>query len=475
MQITISDSLKNKPRGFWIGILLLVVILTDILVTQFPWPILGAVGSILLLISLLLRPGWVLIFLLLYIWLIAGRTDPGDLWESYPIIRWGSYLLIPVLAGLGMLRVEARGSWQKGLIEPFLLLMVGIIIFSGFLNNTDLASILFSIGIYLRYPIIFLLLMNLGLRHIDYRRALHWFIMITLFLVMEAMFNYAFFGKEEDRTFFTLGIRHGTAPAGLFFTYTLCFVIARALRTKTHFYHLLLLALVAVSSWIASIKSLIFVVPILFLLLYGVSRHLLRSLSIVMLALLSLGLLVAAVFVPWHQMAQSVEGSMEFSPGYRFDVARQTFQILSSSDKLLFGWGPRSFSPGTIGQAGSMFEKLAAHYGTKYFVIPGQLGIGFSELGIIGFGIYWMMLLVILWMNLRFWKSSACETAGPRWDIISLAFIGIWFHYAVLGLWIYDLWRVDISSLVFWGCAAAIYGEKCRRSISKDAYEYLDR
>lgn len=63
-----------------------------------------------LLVALLVRPGWVMTILLLYVWLVAGRSDPGDLLPQYPIVRWGSYLLIPAFTGLALVRIIVRGA-----------------------------------------------------------------------------------------------------------------------------------------------------------------------------------------------------------------------------------------------------------------------------------------------------------------------------------------------------------------------------
>ena len=60
--------------------------------------------------ALLVRPGWVMTILLLYVWLVAGRSDPGDLLCEHAIVRWGSYLLIPVFTGLALVRIIVRGA-----------------------------------------------------------------------------------------------------------------------------------------------------------------------------------------------------------------------------------------------------------------------------------------------------------------------------------------------------------------------------
>ncbi len=471
MEIQLTDFFKNRDIRFWFGSLVLVVILASILITYWPLPVSGMIGSVFLMVILLLNPGWTLIFLLLYIWLIAGRTDPGDLLEEYPIIRWGSYILIPVFTFLATLRVSARGYWQKGLIEPFIVLVALILLFSGFTNETELTSIIFSIGIYLRYPILFLLLVNFGLKHKDYLQGLKLFIIISLFLCMEAIICYSFWGKEGDETFFTLGVSHGHVIGGLFFIYFFCFIIAHSLKAKVKYYNFLSIVLISVGAWIAGIRAFVFAAPVSLILLFLINQNYLRGWRVLMIAVISLGMVMGANFVPWHDIAFRLDIFEVFNPGYRFDTNRIVFETLLSSDKYLLGWGPRSISPGTIGPPGLMFELLTNLYGTKFFPTPSQLITTISEMGFIGFFIYWVMLLLILRMNLKFWESlnqNLMKQDGTQervWRIVSLAFMGIWFNYAILMVWVYDVWRIDLSSFIFWGCAAAIYSEKCRRGI----------
>ena len=58
-------------------------------------------------------PSLILLGLLLNVWLVAGRADPGDVLGAYPVVRWLSYLIIPVFALLVLARVLLSGRrWR---------------------------------------------------------------------------------------------------------------------------------------------------------------------------------------------------------------------------------------------------------------------------------------------------------------------------------------------------------------------------
>jgi hypothetical protein len=92
------------------------------------------------------------------------------------------------------------------------------------------------------------------------------------------------------------------------------------------------------------------------------------------------------------------------------------------------------------------------------------LAAGMSELGIVGFTAYWLMLVWVLVAVLRFRSEYLRSETDPllrqRWSLLTLAFVGVWLHYALLGLVYYDVWRLDITSLIFWGLAAGILTQR---------------
>ncbi len=467
----LGDTQIVRPKA-WI-IVPLLIIPTSILCGLFPWMVFGVLGAILLMLIMQFRPGWVLVLFLAYIWLLAGRSDPGDLLENYPMVRWGSYLLIPPLCCLTVIKTLARGRWQMGMIEPFILFLSGVILISGLVNRVEIKPMVETTAIYLRYPVLFLLIVNLDLKEKGFATGLKFLFMITGLLCIEALTNFLLWEKRGDEIFFTLGMSYGTANGGLFLGYSFCFLVAYLLEAKAKLYLFVAAIFLFLTAWVAEIRAMAVIVPVASVLIYSVHKLMHKDWfknGFLLLSIFLIGLVVAGVFVPWHDVAFRIQGLMSFNPGYRFDVSRRVLDELVFSDRLFLGWGPRSFNPGTLGGAGRMFELMVSEYGTRYFPTPNQLVTSFSEVGLVGFSAYWIMLVTILYVNLDFLRSVAGASnhggngTERNWTIVSLAFIGIWFHYAIFGLWYYDLWRMDMSSFVFWTCAAAIYGERKRRT-----------
>jgi hypothetical protein len=422
-------------------------------------------GILLVILTAVLfqRPGLSLILILVYVWLISGRADPRDLLSGYPIIRWGTYLFIPALAMIASVRVFLRGYWYKSYIELFLIAIIAVMSISAMINNSGMNSVLYSIGVYLRYPLLFTLMINLKFRYIDFLRSLKLFILVAVLLTLEAYFNYFMFGKSQDSTFFTVGVSHGHLVAGLAFLYSLSFAFSHALHNRFRWYHGLLFILMFGSAWIASVRSLFIVIPILMFILLGIRFQILKHRFLLVLSVLLLGLIIVCFFLPWDKIVAQFPVISSVNPSYRFTSVREVLSLLNDNNKVFFGFGPRSFSPGSFGEIGSVYAIFIEEKGeffTRVISVSQFVNI-FAELGVIGFILYWLMLISLLVLNIRFSYSirmSNGQSLNKKpWLIVSLAFFGIWFHYSLFGLIYYDLWRMDISSLVFWSTSAAIF------------------
>ena len=82
----------------------------------------------------------------------------------------------------------------------------------------------------------------------------------------------------------------------------------------------------------------------------------------------------------------------------------------------------------------------------------------------------WLMSLFVLIMALSILsdkRSPEYDDSKEKmaWTIAAISMVAIWFHYALIGLLYYNVCRVDITSLVYWSCSAAIYTEGLRRGL----------
>jgi hypothetical protein len=419
-------------------------------------------------LALWLEPGLILIFLLVNVWLIAGRADPGDLLHSYPIARWLSYLVIPGFTALVAVRVLARaGRWRLTGLEPFLVVLGVLTIVSGVVNHTGATAIVLSLAVYLRYPLLFLALYQLDLGAAPYLRFLRSLVLIAVALTIEAIVDLWLFGKHGDGTFFTTGVSFGHANAGLLLAYATCIVCAQAWSSRWRWYHGAYIGLVVVTAWIATVRSLFILVVCLPLAIWAVRYRLIgRRLLPLLAAVLLIAILGLAVALgPGSADPAQYTGVLGFAQ-LRLGSVRDVLAVLVSSGRELLGFGPRSFSPGSLGAAGEMYRLEVQRHG-QYWVdnlTQSEFTSGFSELGLVGFAVYWAMLVAVLLAALRFRVDYLAREPDPRlrrrWTLITLAFAGIWLHYATLGLIYNDVWRIDATALIFWAVAAAIY---CQR------------
>lgn len=431
---------------------------------NFAFIIFGGFLVLILAATLFKRPSLSLLMILVYIWLISGRADPQDLFSAYPIVRWGTYLFIPAIALITLVRVyQGGGYWYRSPIDFFLIALVAVMTVSAIINDTGMSAILYSIGVYLRYPLFFILMINLAFKEKIFSTALKFFLLISVLLILEAYFNYFVFGRSKDTTFFTVGVTFGSLTAGIFFIYSLCFVIAHALNTRFHWYHGVLICLAFGAAWIALIRSVYVIVPILSVILWGIRFHLVKPRLLLIMAFILLGMMIASFFLPWDKIVAQLPFLSTVNPSYRLSAVRDVMSLLKNFNLELFGFGPRSFSPGGIGQMGQVYALFIEEKG-EYFtrvVSVSQFVNVFAELGYVGFALYWLMLLRMLMMNIQFHFSlktaNSLQFDRKPWLITSLAYVGIWFHYSLFGLVYFDIWRIDVSSLIFWTISAAIF------------------
>ena len=413
-------------------------------------------------------PGLILIVLLVNVWLVAGRADPGDLLQHYTFVRWLSYLIIPAFGLLVLARVWLRGGrWRLTGLEPFLAGLVALTIVSGWVNHTGLTAIVLSLAIYLRYPLLFALLYQLDLKSAPYLRFVRAIIWVSLALTCEAVVDFALFHKSGDHTFFTTGVDFGHVNAGLLLVYALCLSFAHALVTRWRWYHLAFLGLVVVAAWIASVRSLLVLLPLLPAGMWLVQHRLAGRRRLPRLALAGVaGAVVLAVALGPTLINQSVLFGLPRFAQFRLVSVVDALRAMVPANREWLGFGPRSYSPGSLGPPGEMYQLELATRGTYWLNNLGQSGLasGLSELGVFGFGVYWLMLAAMLATVLRFRSSYLSTEPDPhlrqRWSLLTLAFVGVWLHYALFGLVYYDVWRLDITSLAFWGLAAAIYSQR---------------
>jgi len=401
--------------------------------------------------------GYIPLIILCYIWLVAGRADPGDLFQNLPIIRWFTYVLIPLLLQMAILIVAVRGKYRKTVVDRAVFLLLLLMLFSTFLNGAPWIDFFYGMGVYLRYPLLFMLFCNIPSSITKARGFTIAFSILFVLVALEAIFNFVVFDKYQDNTFFSLGVRWGTGNAGIIFAAAVSLVVAHALVKGFRYFHTLLLALILVAASIASIRTTLVFSGLIALTVFAVQKQWIAARGLAVASVLFTLSILAAALLDWHAILAPFPFLSEIDPGYRMEYIREVIRQISDTGNLLLGAGPRSMNPGTVQSAGSLYSYFLINREWVVELGDNQYVKGFAELGVAGMIVYWYMLYCVLsvaWKNWIFLRESLFNFYWLK--IVNLAFFGIWIFYAGFGLFSNDLWRVDASSLVFWFYGAVI-------------------
>lgn len=140
----------------------------------------------------------------------------------------------------------------------------------------------------------------------------------------------------------------------------------------------------------------------------------------------------------------------------RMSAIQKTYQNLKRDPvNFLIGKGP-----------GSTIKSFFSAYSRKGVSMPVNISYGFTQLvstaidyGYLGFILYFLLPIILLFRaNRIFFRNNE----NTFWRAISFGFGGILFSSLLIGLFYWELFRVDVSAFVFWFFAAAVYSVNSR-------------
>ena len=396
---------------------------------------------------------WIPVLILIYIWLISGLGDPGGPFGHINMVRWFPYILIPASIIIAFFVVVLKGRYKTTVIDGSILLIIFIFGLSAYINNKPSEHVIYATLVYLKYPVLFIVLNNLYANKNNYNAFIKLFFLITYFIIAEAIFNYIVFNKTHDWTYFTLGVTWGTRNAGIFFAYFVSFLFSMLFIYGLKVKYFLTFMFLVVALSIASIRSAIIFIPSIFFLIFLVKRNVIGVRSMIALSLFSFFIVFLSIYVGLD--AYSGIGSIQ----YRLDYIHAVWDYLSDTGSLIVGQGPRSMKPGVTSDAGSVYQYFLNN--SEYILKSGsnQYVKAFSEMGVVGFVLYWYMLVRVLVIAWKYWKIVKDDKNTNIFNnqaVLCLSFFGVWFFYSNIGLLFNDLWRMDASSIVFWVMASKI-------------------
>jgi len=418
---------------------------------------------------------WMPVFLLPILWYVPRQTATGGLLENYIFLRWLSVLIIPLIIFIQLMRMVVHSKTIKfsKIILPLGFFVI-VYLFSGILNHSGIMEILGSLILYIKYPLLFIILINMNITKKVVNAFTFLFIFLVLLQIPECLYRGLILGIRSDTLSFTLG-PWGTLDLGVYMIYAVAAFSAFGLVKSTkrmNLIYVLIFTLFFVIALLGEIKGFIFAAPIVILFtVYGAlgqKRKRVRVASALLFSSIPFILFFLIVsnwskiyygssntLTPFVHNLTNIfrnpffyfENQSAGSAGSRISAGFVVWNYLSKNlSTLLFGLGPGSSLAGNFfGHSGKLFNLNIPYLN--------QIGALLGEVGLIGFFIYFWMLVIILRIIL---KANAFFSEEYLY-ILSASLIGIWFYYAVFGPF-YDLiWRHDASSYIFYFYAAVIY------------------
>lgn len=400
---------------------------------------------------------WLPVVLLPVIWYIPRQTVPGGVLQDFVILRWLTVILIPVLVFIQYIFAGHRPIRINGIVLP-LGLFVLVSLYSGYVNDIPAAQVMGTIALYIRYPLMFLLFLNMDWREGLHRNFLKLFMFLVLIQIPECFFRFFAMGIKWDYISYTLG-PWGHFDLGVYMVYATALLAASDAINGFRLKHAVIYACFFAVAVFGEIKAFMIGAPLTALVVIlsapGFGRRRKTIILITLTAFLIACFAVALTF--WEDLysdkRNQLTGNLDkLQTLERIDrVASLNYvwdYLGSDGHRLLFGMGPGSSLSGAFfGRSGAM-AKISMLY-------KNQLGSVFADSGAVGLSIYFMMLLMLL---SRIRKAKRI-LISPEMRIISSAMVGMWFFYAVFGPF-YDLfWRHDSPNYIFYFFAAVLCRE----------------
>jgi hypothetical protein len=418
---------------------------------------------------------WLPVILLPIVWYLPEHTAPGGLLEDVLIIRWITVILIPSLFTLLFFKyLISRRKFYFPLILPVLFILVTSLL-STMANDNDYLNLLGYWGLYLRYPLFFILLVNTKTPERISKYFFAFFILLTLIQIPEVIIRYLTIGVTTDNVSYTLG-PYGTYAIGVYFIYAFSLLMAHVLAVRLSLLHMLLVLSFFLVAWIGEIKSVLLGIPIIAIIMsvlfkkqaisnYIAANKIVKGSIITVLAFAAF----AFIYYYWEyilpgndtltrffdEFAYYLHGSGTYkSDLYRINrlgsIALAYDFIDNSTSTLLLGLGPGSSFAGNIvglpGRVADLFDQS--------FMVT-QINASLLDVGLLG-------LCGWIWYFKGFFSIQKQALKLIDNKMTAIVVNGAWgflFFYIIFGPLYNIVWRSDAASYVFYFMMAYIYNK----------------
>lgn len=431
---------------------------------------------VLFLIWLLSHWEWLPVILLVILWYIPRQTVPGGLLEDYLYLRWLTVFLIPMILFFQIFKIVGRKNCQiipTGMLVPLIIISMTYIV-SGIVNNVKIGELMGSWLLYIRYPLLFFVFINMELPKEKFKFFIKIFLFLLLLQIPECFYRYFVLGISGDFLSWTLG-PYGHFDLGVYSIYAICLITAYGCINRFNGYLLALILLLFSAAIMGEIKTFIISIPIISIVIVmyyfrnsrGIRRILVFGLPVMLIGI------IYYIMQLWGNVHASSGNMLQFYTQLIFQIITKPGILFTPQDtdfaasrflghafvwdylkvnplNTLIGAGPGSLMAGKFsGSPGKLFE--LPPYLNQIAVIIGEIGI----IGLAFFFIYFINIFRII-------IKPNVNTQNKTNKIISLAAVGMWLFYSLLGPF-YDLvWRHDSPNFIFYYLIAYLYLERLR-------------
>ncbi len=431
----------------------------------------GFIIVLYLLVILIRRWNELPLILLPLVWYLPEQTSEGRLLEDYMFIRWFTIVLIPVIILIEILR---RRHLFKTIVLGKILLVILIYVFfsvfSAMYNNISWIETLGYLAVYLRYPLFFILLINIDWEEKTTQKFVILFLVLIFLQFPEVLYRHYVLGITGDDISWSLGA-WGTTNLGIYSIYASCIIIAQGLHTGFTAWHIIGIAIFFLFALYGEIKSIVIWLPLTILVTFYFYpfKTRLKKYSVIFSALI-LGIIFFQIFYKnWQKLHGrniatilqttylTLEGEVATETkysAYRLGILLQVLDELRTDTKsLLLGEGPGSSLVGNFFSKPGRITQVVT--GTKD--TPNQIASTLLDVGLVGIILYYFILIGIVltvWSKMRV-SNSLCQSKLLK--ILKSAYPGIVFYYLIIGPLYHPVWRFDAASYIFYFISAEIF------------------
>ncbi len=340
---------------------------------------------------------------------------------------------------------------------------------SGMINGVGLFTTLGYLAVYLRYPLLFVLLANIDVSEKAIRKFFIMFLVLFFIQIPEVLIRYTTLNIKGDDISWSLG-SWGTTNLGIYGIYSGCLIVAHALNNRFTIFHIAGLFLLFIPAIFGEIKAVIIWLPIIIILTIFMHPFRTRIKKYTTLfAMLTIVIVGSSIVMNFWQsfygnqlsniinnIHKTIQGNVGWEDKYSAYRLGIFLRIIESArlnqTNFLLGYGPGSSFVGNFsGKPGliTTFENPSKD-------TPNQIASTILDVGIIGLILYYLILFNLVFI----WKKANNIINGNEnkfLGIMRTAFGGMLFYYLIVGPLYHPVWRFDAASFILYFFASELW------------------